>query len=298
MLINGANPPAATWPWVRATALSLTTRGGGEWPACCRAGEGESTEEGGAAGDSSGVSRITAGPQEDSREVHSLFAGELHTYVHLHADDVNVCVCALWQSWYSTMNGETFNLAALICVCQSQAALLCPVFNVWDLLLTKSTEYVYSTCCCKSILQIKGGELRNKVTGVITPPMLHAKLRIEHKQPVWWAHCCNVLPIAQCQMETKRSKWISEPALYLLLIKIITHRQGRWLWTGLLLYSYNYVWLLDTKVWLESGVEYCGLATICMNRGKYICTKLAVNVVMVSKVVCLFQPSQSHCVKL
>lgn len=37
---------------------------------------------------------------------------------------------------------------------------------------------------------------------------------------------------------------------------------------------------------------------VYMNRGKYICTKLAVNVVMVSKVVCLFQPSQSHCVKL
>lgn len=30
-------------------------------------------------------------------------------------------------------------------------------------------------------------------------------------------------------------------------------------WSVLLLYSYNCVWLLDTKIWLESGVEYCRL---------------------------------------
>ena len=39
-----------------------------------------------------------------------------HLYiVHLlHAADINLCVCTPQQSWYNTMKGETFNLAAIL----------------------------------------------------------------------------------------------------------------------------------------------------------------------------------------
>ena len=71
-------------------------------------------------------------------------------------------------------------------------------------------------------------------------------------------------------------------------------------WSVLLLYSYNCVWLLDAKsLNYDWKVEWNTLDYyVCMNRGKYICTKLGVYVVMVSKVVCLFQPSQSLYVKV
>ena len=63
------SPPAVTQPWAWAAVLSLAAGGGREWPAGCWAGEGEPAKEGGAAGKSYGVPRITASPQEDSGEV-------------------------------------------------------------------------------------------------------------------------------------------------------------------------------------------------------------------------------------